>query len=558
VSQKSSFKSIQRKIDLEDIEHQILSNYQPFKEKWIFIKSMPPLIGKLGAQFFSTGYRLNAFTLLDFHSIEINQNWHELISRSTKSFVKTNIEIQQLSEHYYTQKFESESKTLLLPIVNRYQSLILEESDLIQKRNPQNSETRTNEFLDLSRHISEWWMILEAFNRVVGFEFHLDNRQFMDEILIRFENEFKDNINYISTDPFNFTILFENALELMSIDSDRLIQTIETRSKLSLVQVNLYSTFINKQYRGAPEEITDEYSFWKSFYLAQINDFSYINDYSRVILQKLKLLSNEFKTDEYSGIILLQLILPALVFSQIKTRKLESLLLAFVHHLALKNESSSVTITNVLVHLLEMSMLLPRLEQGTPTIEIQLDNIKDIFPYNTPLFKPFEKSKIKIQQTLSFMFGSKLPAEITEKIVLKTVVDLGLEFKEEKVQKEGKKSIFKGLISEDMKLELQLMFVPSTNNKTVFQIISGWECKNVDQMNDINQLVLSAIVMQLVLEKEYLTLDDKAFVVYCAGCGYQINILKTGVALFLVDCKNCNTKNIIAPNVYKIIKDVLK
>lgn len=562
VTQKSSFNTINRTLSLGDVELQILSNYMPFKEKWLFIKSMPPLISKLGAQFFATGYRLNAFTLLDFHSIELNQNWHELISRSTKSFVKTNIEIQQLSDSYYTQKFESESKTLLLPIVNRYQTLILEESELIEKKYPTETEDRTNDYIDLSRHISEWWMILEAFNRVVGFEFHLDNRQFMDEILLRFEKEFTGkDLNYISTDPFNFTILFENALDLMSMDSDRLLQTLETRSSLSLIQSELYATLLGKQYRGAPEDITEEYSFWKEFYLVQINDSSYSNKHVSDILGKIKSLPEEFISDDMSvGVILLQLALPSLVIAQIKSEQkiLELLLLIYCHALAYKAELESDRITHVLTHLIEMALLLPRGEQSTPTMPIPLADIKSLFPYSIPLFKPIEKAKFKVQHSVNLILGSKLVIEATEKIIMKGFASIGLEIKEEKMQKEGKRIVFRGLINDDLKAEMQLVFIASANNKTTIQLNIGVDSKNHDQIALLEHVLLSSLIIELVLEKQYLALDDRAFVVTCAGCGFQINILKSKIKLFIAECKNCNTMNVIAPNVYKIVKDVLK
>ncbi len=562
ITQKSSFRSTHRQLALEEIELQILSNYMPFKEKWSFIKSMPPLISKLGSQFFSTGYRLNAFTLLDFHNIQMNQNWHELISRSTKSFVKTNIEIQQLSETYYTQKFESESKSLLLPIVNRYQTLMLEETESLDKKYPVDTEEKTNDFIDLSRHISEWWMILEAFNRVVGFEFHLDNRQFMDEILLTYDKEFKDkNVNYISTDPFNFTILFENALELMSLDSDRLIQTLETRSNLSLIQAKLYSTLLTKQYRDAPEDIADEYSFWESFYLVQVNDISHSNSFVEKIQSKIPLLSDEYKDDETSiGIILLQLSLPALVISKIKAdnRSMELLILIYCHMLANKIEESSERITNILIHLLEMAMLLPRSEQSSPITPIRMESIQDIFAFKNPLFSPLEKSKVKIQNSYTEIFGSKLPAEITEKLSIDGLIKLGLELKEEKMTKEGKKLTFKGGLNQELKTEVQLVVNNTTNNNSLIQIAVGWDVKNEDEIKDANQMIFSSIIINMLLEKEYIKLDDKAFVVHCAGCGYQINILKTKIQLFVADCKNCNTKNIIAPNVYKITKDALR
>ena len=562
VTQKSSFRTISRQLSLEDIELQILSNYMPFKEKWTFIKSMPPLISKLGAQFFATGYRLNAFTLLDFHTIELNQNWHELISRSTKSFVRTNIEIQQLSDTYYAQKFESESKSLLLPIVNRYQTLILEESELLEKKYPTKSESRTNDYLDLSRHVAEWWMILEAYNRVVGFEFHLDNRQFMDEILLRFEKEFTgQKVNYISTDPFNFTILFENALELMSMDSDRLLQTIETRSSLSLIQSELYATLLSKQYRGSPEDITEEYSFWKSFYLVQINDTKFSNDYASEILEKIKILSEEFKSDPVSsGIILLQLALPSLVISQIKSeaKKLELLLLIYCHTLAYKEELQSDRITNILTHLIEMALLLPRAEQGIPTVTIPLQEIKSLFPFSAPLFKPIDKAKFKIQHTVNLVLGSKLTPDITEKFTVKGLINLGMEIKEDKIQKEGKKIIFRGLITEDLKAEAQVLLISSSTNRTTINLTLGVDSKYEDQIALLEHVLLSTVIINLVLEKQYLTLEDRAFVVTCSSCGYQINILKNKITLFIAECKNCNTMNIIAPNVYKIVKDVLK
>ena len=405
-------------------------------------------------------------------------------------------------------------------------------------------------------------MILEAYNRVVGFEFHLDNRQFMDEILLRLEREFTDKkVNYISTDPFNFTILFENALELMSMDSDRLLQTIETRSSLSLIQVDMYSTLLNKQYHNAPNDITDEYSFWNAFYLVQVNDISYINAFIQKILLKISLLPDEYLDDDTSiGIILLQLSLPSLVISQIKSteRSLELLLLIYCHVIAYNNELKSERITNILIHLLEMAMLLPRAEQSSPIESIPLDKIKSIFPFSIPLFMPLEKSKMKIHYTRTDLFGSKLNVQATEKIVVNGIKRLGLELTEEKETKEGKRIIFKGKTSEELKIELQLIISKPSQDKSVIQITFGWDSKSEDQFATLNQIIWSSIVLNLILEKTYLTLDDKAFVVHCAGCNYQLNILTSKIQLFVAECKNCSTKNIIAPNVYKIIKDVLR
>ena len=347
----------------------------------------------------------------------------------------------------------------------------------------------------------------------------------------------------------------------MSLDSDRLIQTIETRSNLSHIQIELYNTLLQKQFRDAPEDITDEYSFWKCFYLVQVNDVSYINNFINSILSKLELISDEFKSDEISvGIILLQLALPSLVVSRIKSeeKSLELLLLMYSHVLAYKSELNSDRITSVLVHLLEMTFLLPRAEQGVPITPIPLQNIKEIFPFSTPLFKPLEKNKIKTHQTFTELFGSKLSSEITEKIVVKGLKGLGLEFKEEKSTKEGKRLTFKGETTNEMKLELNLIVNEMTNSKSTISLALGWDSKDEEKIWDLNQLVLSSIIINLILEKEYLTLDDKAFVVHCAGCSYQINILKTKIQLFIAECKNCGTKNIIAPNVYKIVKDVLR
>ena len=205
-----------------------------------------------------------------------------------------------------------------------------------------------------------------------------------------------------------------------------------------------------------------------------------------------------------------------------------------------------------------MALLLPKEEQGSPLTVISLDKIKSIYPYSVPFLKPIGKNKVKIRHNFTKLLGSKLPALLTGKIILNALRWLGFELKEQKDQKEGTRFTFRAMFTDDIKVELQMMIVPSANDKSVIQLATGWEAKNSEDVELTNQVIISTIILNLVIEKEYLTLDDRAFVVHCASCGYQINILKTKIQLFVVQCKNCSTENIVAPNVYKITKDVLR
>lgn len=555
---RSSSKHEQISLSLEDIEKQILKFYKPFKDQWALLKVMPPLISLLGTNLQLVGFTLNAFTLLDFHSIEIDQNWHELISNSTKAFINSNLAIQQLSESYYTSKFEHETKTTLLPIVNKYQSLIIDETNLIEANEDLNSSKRDNLYITLARHISEWWLILESFNRIVGYEFHLDNKPFMDEIFDRYEARFKGKkINYISTDPLTFTIFFDNAFELMSIDSEKLLQIHQIRSELSFIQAQVYDMLLEKKYRDNSSAIFDELSFWRMFYYLQSTDSSYAINSAKNVITTLIDEPNIMFPDVLSNYnALIQIASPNIIFDPTANNQAEKTFLAYILAIILRKTIPDEEIKD-LIHMFDMLLLLP-VRNSSQKSEFRLNPIetKKIFPFNIPLCNSYDK-KIKVQQSMNFSIGSKLLLGLTKKLIQRSLQGVGLGLLEDKTTKTGNiKLSFRGEINNDNRIDLSIN-LENGKKGTFIQLEFKMDKKNEIQ-NDIAYVILSSIIIEILLEPEFKALSDRAFIINCALCGYQINLIKNKDQNIAFPCLKCGTQNILHPNVYKVVKDFIK
>lgn len=544
----------QKRVDLEDIQEQILSSYQPFKEDWEGLRRLPNTIGALGRAMHTQSYTLNAFTLLDFESGDLSTNWHIIITGAARSFVQTNIMIQQLSSTYYTQRFEENALKPLVPIVNRYQFLTKVESEKLRTL-PEGSEERQREFLTLTRHMAEWWMIVETYNKVVGQQYHLESGQLLEELFQNFVPELGPTPpNFISHDHFTFRTVLHDAFRFAGEETSLLTQL---QDQLGELVSDTYSQLALQ--RGHVVGGTDgqDLFFWYQFYQ------TFRLDPSSALGHTTKVLSSNWQVKQgaegtFQTILKkLQIILPLLSYN---AQTLESghpiiFMLGLIYSEAIALLEQDTKEGNEVGEFFDFLLLSGYYPSENNLYQSMDQNYwKPLLTIPQTLFESIGRGRVRYIESYNSVFGCYLTYDNATALVRHVMESLGITLKEEKETKRGVRYVFRGKAlypkSEEntSKLELTIQVSP-IEESAVITIEQRWSDSS-PEVTYLSKVITSYLTTAVVTTPSYRQEVDRQFVVNCLNCSFQINLLKEKSYPYQYWCKNCGVSNILHPLVY--------
>ncbi|MHA2366483.1 MAG: hypothetical protein ACXAC7_21180, partial [Candidatus Hodarchaeales archaeon] len=554
-------------IPLEAIEGQILAHYQPYKDQWEALRRMPSKIGSMGRKNFLHSYRLNSLTLIDWDS-GMNPYWHNIISKLAKSFVQTLLAIQQLSSRYFVQRFEADSLTQLIPMVNRYVALATNEAKRLRSEE-KGSDSYYHNFATLIRHITEWWMILETYNRVVGRQYHLENAQLLEDLFFDYSNDLRNQeMNFTSTDIITFTTIFTDAFRLLSFSEEKVNILILLRSKLAEILANSYFKLAEQQGMKLGNIESHISFYYGCFYYTNLSPEKPITLLKNILesypeetpqptpsgIASSRRSSNRILLGVY--ILELQILTILLTYLANDDEELQHQALLIFSQAYQKSVTLEIPTKqkSKLINLFDILLFHPmeKVTKAPSNLLLSL-NIPDLLkklidPSLVRPFSPLGRGRIKYTEEIAETIGCNLSVNQLTSVIDNLFLKIGLEKKEEKKQV----SIYRGTTKFDLKIEISSQIIPKGTNgsKSVLILTYRWN-ENHTFINKLVTWTSSLIICAIITQPQYQKLDDHAFIVTCTFCDFQLNILKKGGNPYVIHCKHCNTNVLIHPRVYK-------
>jgi hypothetical protein len=451
-------------------------------------------------------------------------------------------------------------------MVNRYVTLATNEAKRLRSEE-KGLESYYHNFATLIRHITEWWMILETYNRVVGRQYHLENIQLLEDLFFDYSNELQNHeINFTSTDIITFTMIFNDAFRFFE---EKISILTLLRSKLAEILANSYFKLAEQQGMKLGNIESHVSFYYGCFYFSNLDSPQKPINLLRVILESYpektpqptpsgiassRRSSNRILLGVY--ILELQILTILLTYLENDNEELQHQALLIFSQVYQKSVTLEIPTKqkSKLINLFDILLFHPieKVTKAPSNLLLSL-NIPELLkkmidPSLVKPFSPLGRGRIKYTEEIAETIGCNLSVNQLTSLIENLFLKIGMEKKEEKKQI----IVYRGITKFDLKIEISTQIIPKGTNgsKSVLILTYRWN-ENHTFINKLVTWTSSLIICAIIAQPQYQKLDDHAFIVTCTFCDYQLNILKKGGNPYVIHCKHCNTNVLIHPLVYK-------